>query len=70
MAAEDAPGPAPELAAAMAETRIYRELLAEVLLQFEDPHRTGWWQARVRAGVLRKWQERAGFKAARESAAG
>jgi hypothetical protein len=54
-------GPAPELVAAMAETRIYRDLFTEVLRSFEDPQHSGWWHARVRESVLRKWHERAGI---------
>ncbi|HZR50160.1 MAG TPA: hypothetical protein VFB06_11630 [Streptosporangiaceae bacterium] len=60
---ENEPGPAPELAAAMAETRIYRDLLAEVLRQFEDdPYRSGLWIARVPAHQVRKWRELSGIR--------
>lgn len=58
------PAPAPELAAAMAETRIYRDLLAEVLKTFEeDTYWSGMWTARVPGPQMRKWRERAGIRA-------
>jgi hypothetical protein len=62
MAVPEPPRPAPELAAAMAETRAYRDLLAEVLATFEkDSFGSGTWIARVRAIHFRKWRERAGI---------
>jgi hypothetical protein len=46
----------------MAETRAYRDLLAEVLATFEkDSFGSGTWIARVRASHFRKWRERAGI---------
>jgi hypothetical protein len=59
------PRPAPELAAAMAETRIYRELLEEVLATFEKGTTgDGGWYSRVESRQIRKWRERAGIRAA------
>lgn len=59
------PGPAPELAAAMAETRIYRELLEEVLGTFGKQAWTDGMYASVSERAYRKWLERAGMKEVR-----
>lgn len=61
--APEQPGPAPELAAAMRETRAYRDLLAEVLRTFGEP--AAWPMRRVSRVTrmkYRKWLERAGMK--------
>jgi len=58
-----APENSPELAAAMAETRIYRELLTEVLATFEKgSFGDGRWYSRVESRTIRRWRERAGIK--------
>ena len=64
MAASEAAehGHAPELAAAMAETRIYRELLAEVLGTFGRQTWTDGMYSSVSRRTWRKWLERAGIK--------
>lgn len=53
------PKPAPELAAAMAETRKLRELLAEVLATFGQPGKPG--TVRWTAKQVAAWRERAGL---------
>lgn len=57
------PRPAPGLAAAMAETRVYRELLEEVLGTFGKQAWTDGMYSSVSERTWRKWLERAGMKA-------
>lgn len=59
---EPEPGPAPELAAAMAEARIHRDLLAEVLGTFGEQAWTDGMYSSVSRRTYRKWLERAGIK--------
>lgn len=54
------PKPAPELAAAMAETRELRELLVEILRTFGDSSGDGW-RSRVGQVKYRQWRKLAGL---------
>lgn len=57
---EGTPMVSPELGAAMAETRMMRELLTEVLRTFGDSSGDGW-RSRVGQVKYRQWRKRAGL---------